>query len=167
MDSFWTPLITGALALFSVWFGSWLSSSSNQRQKSWELRRAAYGPILAELSWIERICDRADEFISEDPIKYFESKARDRHNDEIAERLHRADKRYADDYLIMSREFISLYAQMRSEMQASSDPNTEWLEEHEGFEAAIKKFRPLLTKQARKEIDSDSDKTDQPFFIPR
>jgi hypothetical protein len=138
-------------AMIAAGLTSWLSLRRSNQEKVWELRRAAYGLILSELAVVERICDNADEYIEQDDRRYFSESVSNEHNKEISGHLKSANDRHSADYLILSDEFISLYAKMRDEMSGNpydSDPP----EDHDRFTAAIRKYRPLLLAQGRSEL---------------
>jgi hypothetical protein len=129
-----------------------LTYSRSSKEKLWDLRRPAYGQILSELGEVESICDDADEYINErDFQEYHASKAYNRHNQEIAEHMTLVRKRFSDDYLILSEDFIAIYSELTNEMR--SDPcNSSPDEEHDSFAAAIRKHRPRLITLARREM---------------
>jgi hypothetical protein len=61
------------------------------------------------------------------------------------------DKRFSDDYLILSDAFIGLYTQLKDEMRG--DPYNDMPpENHERFTSALRKNLPLLMSQGRSEM---------------
>jgi hypothetical protein len=150
ISAFLTPVITAGAAVLAVIIGNRLSYARTYKEKLWDLKRPAYGTILSELAAIEQICDSADRYIEEDSDRYFET-IEQKHNVKIFQHFGVINKRIADDYLILSEEFIALYVELTKEM--SGDPNnTDPPEDHEKFAAAIRKYRPLLIDLARSEM---------------
>jgi hypothetical protein len=61
-----------------------LGARRSKDEKFWELRRVAYGSILAELIAVEWVLDTAEEYIAEDACRYFQGDASSRHNELIS-----------------------------------------------------------------------------------
>jgi hypothetical protein len=152
ISAFLTPIITAGAAVLAVVIGNRLSYARTYKEKIWDLRRQTYGVILSELAAVERICDDADGYISERGYEeYWNNKARERHDAEIANHMGIIQRRFSDDYLILSDAFIGLHDKLMKEM--ASDPyNALPPDEHETFSEAIRKYRPLLTTLARNEM---------------
>lgn len=147
-----TAIITAGATLFAVVLANRLSYDRTYKEKLWDLKRPAYGLILSELAAIEQICNSADAYIQEDEDRYFESVA-EKHNEKIAKHFEAISKRIADDYLIMSEDFIALHDELMKEM--TGDPyndDDDASEAHKTFTAAIRKYRPLLLALARAEM---------------
>ncbi len=146
--------VTGTIA--GVIIANKLTHSRTSKEKLWDLRLPAYGQILSELADVERICDDADEYISQrDFHEYHASKAFNRHNDEIAQHMSLVRKRFSDGYLIFSEEFIAIYNELTND--ASSDPyNSSPDEDHDSFTSAVRKHRPRLVTVARSEMATGS-----------
>ncbi|HUZ32611.1 MAG TPA: hypothetical protein VMV19_11015 [Xanthobacteraceae bacterium] len=143
-------ILTVGGTIVGVIIANRMGHSRSYKTKIWDLRRPAYGLILSELGFIERICDNADEYIAEDQDRYFAT-VEQKDNAEIARHMAIIRKRFAEDYLILSSDFISLYGSLQKEM--ASDPyNSVPPEAHEAFSAAVRKFRPLLIALAKAEI---------------
>lgn len=143
-------LLPALVGLVGVSLGAWLTSKRTSKERITDLRRQTYGVILSELWEAERLCDVVNEYISQtDEMYYFHSPESSRHNAKISDRMRAAYDRFTSDYLIVSDQFRSLYDAMIADI--SDDPNELPPEEHESFDAAIRKHRPLLLAQARKE----------------
>src|SRR5260370_6946474 len=108
--------------------------------------------MLAELASIEHICDGIDDAVNERSYEeYWETKSRVRDDAEIAERMGRIQKRFSDDYLILTDEFIKIFDELTGEMRG--DPyNTSPPDEHEIFSPPIRKHRPRLMAIPRDEL---------------
>jgi hypothetical protein len=147
----WSAIISALSALGGAFIGSHLSYQRTSKEKIWDLRRQAYGVIIAELAQIESILDDASEYIAQDAPRYFEEVV-GKHNEKISAHFSIADKKFSDDYLVLSDEFIAIYTAMKNEY--SQDPYEILTPEddHEKFSAAIRKYRPKLLVQARTEI---------------
>jgi hypothetical protein len=147
-----TIVISFGTAIIVAVLTSWLSYARSSKEKLWDLRREAYGTILSAWATAERICDSADEFIGErGEIEYFESTYSKSHDAEIGKQMTIANKRFSDDYLILSDEFIAIYEHFESEAYADN-PNDMPPDEHDRFASAIRKNRPLLLGCARAEM---------------
>ncbi len=144
-------IVGGAIGIGGTLLGNWLSSKRSDREKIVSLRRESYGRILSDLWEIERLCDTAAEYISEaDETQYFGSKASNNIETKTHELTSAVRKRFTDDYLIISDEFRSLYEAMNDE--SATDNNDLPPEAHEHFDKMIRKHRPILLAQARKEV---------------
>lgn len=147
-------LAAAATTLLAVWLGSWLSSGSSRRDKLADLRRAAYGPILAALEAVESRLDWAQESIDQDASRYWQGAGEDaklREADEkvFADRMLEARAKFSSDYLVLSDEFIERYSRMLREF---GDPREHLPpDEHERFDASIRRARPDLVEIARRE----------------
>lgn len=142
--------IFGTLA--GILLGSWLTSGRTQKEKLWDLRRAAYGVILSQIGLINRIYSLGNEIISHtDEHSYFESSARREHEERIAKHWSTARSRFEDDYLVLSDEFIAAFEKIISDRE-HDNPNEGWDEERERFENSIREAIPLLMAQARHEV---------------
>jgi hypothetical protein len=130
--------------------GGNLAARRTYSEKVWDLRRAAYGLIVSEIARIERINDFRDAMMSENSHAYFDSEVRKDH-DEVGKHWAKATQRFADDYLVLSDEFIALFEKMESDAD-EEEPNEIWPEEMERFFNTIKTARPLLMAQARREV---------------
>jgi hypothetical protein len=151
MEIPWGNVITATATVIAVVIANRLTFRRSSQEKIWDLRRQAYGLILSELATVERICERADEYIQEDEHRYFEGKYSDEDSAEIGEHMSNIEKKFSDDYLVLSESFIALYDRMRDEMRG--DPyNDTPPERHASFSSAVRKGRPLLIAQARDEM---------------
>lgn len=144
-------LLGAAITIIGVVLANSLTFGRNTKEKLWELRRHAYGAILSELSFIEDLCDAADEDIERDGATvYFHAEISNSRNGRIWARLSSADARIAEDYLIISQDFLGLYERFRKERSENeSDLPTE---EHRRVADALRKYRPRLIAQARSEM---------------
>jgi len=144
-------LVTVLGTLFGALLGAWLSAGHTHREKVWDLRREAYGVILSEIAMVNRIMSRVVEALKENPHGYFDSPSRPADEARVSEHLKKARQRFADDYLVLSDQFISIFEQMETDI-SSDDPNDGWLEDQERLAKAINQAHPLLTAQARNEV---------------
>src|SRR5258706_7374462 len=124
--------ISPAVAIIGVILANQLTYGLGNRQKVWELRRQSYGVILSGLGTVERICNNADEYIEEDLMMYFDSDICGRHNEQIFAQMVIVRERIALDYLILSDEFIRIFAGFDDALAAGT-PNDTPPEEHDRF----------------------------------
>lgn len=125
--------------------------------KLWDLRREAYGVILSGLGSVDRILDAAEDYIAQDSYLYFNGENSGEHNRRISEYMVAVHQRFSDDYLILSADFIAFFESLSFDMAQAAYEGPP--DDHEIFAAAIRKYRPLLLKQARKEITADGQVT--------
>jgi hypothetical protein len=129
---------------------SQVTYSRSTKEKFWEVRRQAYGAILAELAEIDRVTKGADEWMATmGQGEYLE--AIDRDKIQIGEHLKVVWRRYSDDHLIMSDEFVRVFDDFISEHD-KGDPNDATHSLHLYRRKIITKYRALLLAQARKEM---------------
>jgi hypothetical protein len=147
LDNFITPVVTVVAVLLT----SQLAYGRGNKEKVWDLRRQAYGVILSELAAVDRVCDRAADFMQEDFVRYFHTDYYREHNGQISTHMAVVDARYSSDYLILSDAFLSLFEGFRVALAAGT-PNDDPPEEHDRFVGAVKHWRPLLLAQARSEM---------------
>lgn len=140
-----------------------LTANRSYKEKVWELRRVAYGRIVAEISAAELIYDDADVFIHEIGFPgYFEEKAYSGNNAEIAKHINKANEIFSTDYLILSDRFIELYNELAKNRGSDPYDTLSPDDEYDISSAAIRKFRPLLIERARQEIASSQNWWDRP-----
>lgn len=144
-------LITPLVTTIGVILANQLTYGLGNRQKVWELRRQAYGVILSGLSAVERICNVADEYIEEDLTRYFDSDIFGKHNEQIHDQMNIVRERFTSDYLILSDEFIALFAEFDDALSTGA-PDDDPPEEHDRFAEAVRLWRPRLLAQARQEM---------------
>jgi hypothetical protein len=145
-------IITAATAVLAVVIANRLSYRSSYNERVWDLRRETYGIILSQLAILERICDGIDEAVNERSYEeYWNTKGRERDDARISECMGAMQKRFSDDYLILTDEFIDAYNKLMSDMR--SDPyDYDPPSEHDDFSKAIRENRPLLLALARREM---------------
>jgi hypothetical protein len=131
--------------------GSWLTSGRTRKEKLWDLKRAAYGTILSEIASIDRIHSFADAMMSENMHMYFDSAQRREHEQRIAKHWDIARGRFADDYLVLSDEFIAIFEKLIADIEAD-EPNEMWPEEQERISNLVHEAKPRLVERARGEI---------------
>ena len=136
-------IVAAVATVISVVIANRLSSSQSGQAKLWDFRRLAYGVIVSELASVERIRAVADEYMAEGPHGYSESDARDRHNEQVAAHMKILRQRFSDD--------ITLFEVFTADL-ASGPPDEDYPDEEERFSEAVRKHRPLLLAQARKEV---------------
>ncbi|MGO9673609.1 MAG: hypothetical protein ACLPSF_05490 [Methylocella sp.] len=148
-----TVLLSLTSSVLVVFLTNALNARRSTNEKLWELRRTAYGSILAELTAAEWVLDSADEYIEEDETRYFYDvdPAWSRHSPLIGGHMEIARKSYVDNYLIMSERFIELFESFLRSLD-NKDPNLSLPEEYEAFAAIIRAARPKLLQQARREM---------------
>jgi len=147
-------LVTAAATVVCVVIANILTLKRSSREKTWDLRRQAYGAILSALATVKRICHSAEEYIQEDEMRYFDSDHFPRHNSEIAEQLSIARRRFSDDYLVFSDEFVALFEKFTRAL-SGGDLFASPPEEQDHFVAVLREYRPLLLSKARSEINVD------------
>ncbi len=143
-----SALISG---VSSAWVTSQLTASRSTNEKLWELRRAAYGKILAALADSERILDNADKFIDEDLNRFFNSEEYLNHKEALRARLTIIRNEVTDNYLILSDDFIVLIERFYSKMDAG-DPNMLPPDLYKSVSSLIRRTRPKLFEQGRNEM---------------
>jgi hypothetical protein len=144
-------IVTAIATVISVVIANKLSSTQSGRAKVWDLRRETYGVILSELASIERLCVVIEDYRNEDIHGYFASDAKTAHDTRVAEHIATVRQRFSGDYLIVSDEFVSLFEAFTTDLEAGP-PDEFYPEADERFAAAVKKHRPVLLAQGRKEI---------------
>src|SRR5688572_27076503 len=121
-------IVTAVATVIAVVIANRLTFSRTNKEKLWDLRRQAYGVILTELAAIERVYVEVDGFIEmHGEEEYFQSEQLHDDSKIIAEHLTKANNRFADDYLIMSAEFIQIYERMLDDLH-NVDPNVAGME---------------------------------------
>ena len=166
-------IVTALSTLIAVYIGNRLSSSQSGSAKIWDLRRPAYGKIIAALSAVERLCDSAEDAISEDIHRYHDDGHRAYIDEKISDNMAVASAVFNDDYLIFSDKFISVFGRFTSDI-GKTDPHEGFPADHEQFASIIRKYRPLLLTQGRREMtkrhfhgwDCRSDKIPKAENVP-
>ena len=147
-------VVTAIAALVGVFIASQLHYRRSTRERLWDLRRQAYGVILARLARVERICANIDDIVAmHGGDVYWESDSSTKHSEQIREHMAVMTDRFSDDYLIISKEFVRIFEEFQSELN-SGDPNVAADEEENRFGDTIRKYRPLLLAQAVSETKS-------------
>ena len=151
-----SSIVTAVATVAGVVLANTLTLRRSNREKTWDLRRQAYGTILAALASAEGVCDSAEEYINEDADRYFnEDQPYRRHNEQIAGQMALVRQRFSDDYLALSNEFVTLFEEFLREL-SSGDHIPIPPEEHEYFVGVLRKHRPRLLEKARSEIAVDA-----------
>ena len=147
-------VITAITTIIAVVVGNRLSSKQSVDTKLWDLRRQAYGVILAELASVERICEVVCEHMLASHDEYFETDESTSHDKQIATHMGAVHQKFSDDYLILSNDFLVMFEVFLFDLH--SGPPDEGLfspvDAHKRFSAAVSKHRPLLLAQGRKEM---------------
>jgi hypothetical protein len=148
-------IVTAITTLASGGISAIITNALNVRrstqEKLWELRRVAYGSILAEMRSVEYVLDAAEEHIQEDEMRYFHGEISNRHNETISGHMSVVRKSYMDNYLILSDAFISEFEVLLGSLD-DRNPNLDPSEAHEQFASAVRAARPKLLRQARTEM---------------
>jgi hypothetical protein len=146
----WIGLIGAVIGFVGGLTTNVLSNYFSNKSRIGELKRQAYGIILAELAEAERVCDVADEYIAENEMRYFDSGVSNEHSATVSNHMGKARSGFLSEYLILSDRFINQYETMQDEL--SANPNDIPPEEHEKFAKALRAGRRKLLAQARSEI---------------
>jgi hypothetical protein len=148
-----TAVVTATTTLVVVFVTNRLALFRSSKEKLWDLKRQVYGQILSELADAERVLDVANEFIVERGYEYYHgTEYYSKHQSKLFDHLFSIRKKFSDDYLILSDSFIELFQKLSDELFLD-EPNEDPPERHERIEGAVKKYRPLLTTQARNELN--------------
>jgi hypothetical protein len=153
MEIPWGNIVTAIATVIAVVIANKLTLKRTSSEKIWDFRRQAYGEILSALSQVENVLDLAREWMQEGLMRYFDEQISQTHNERISENMVAARKRFSDDYLVLSREFILRYEAMQKELDANdADSNLTPDESHMAFDATIRKHRTRLLEVARSEV---------------
>jgi hypothetical protein len=147
---------TLAAALFSVFLTSRLTYRRSYSEKVWENRRLAYSYIMSRLSSVKSLCSAMDDAISEDPIRFWEGDQNNWYDERMHKRMHKIRKRFSDDYLMLSDEFIALMESLLSSIAV--DRYEVPPEAHDIFCAGLREWEPKLLAQARSEVKGECRK---------
>jgi hypothetical protein len=142
-----TPCIT----FLAAWWGNHLAYIRGNREKFWDLRRQAYGIILSEFRAAETVCNFIDDAMLEGPERYFSGPTYSRDADRISAHLRTAHDRFSADYLILSDDFIRIFDGYKNDPNGPSQFDSP-PEQYEKFSAKMRRWRPLLLEQARREM---------------
>ncbi len=145
-------IVSSASAFGGVILANWLTSKRSYEERLWNLRRVAYGTIIAELGKIETNFNSSDVYISETDFHTFFEQYHSTHVEKTAMHWRRLAEVFASDYLILSDRFIELYQEL--DKQTADDPygTVDPEEEYDIASDAIRKYRPLLIDRARQEM---------------
>ena len=141
-----TALLSGVTVAY---FTNKFSARRSTEEKIWELRRATYGLILAELAAAELILEELDRYILLNPASNPNDILNGFHI-RPGFHLNTARKAYTDSYLILSDCFIKLFEGFLLSFDNVDDLSPS--EEYKIFSAAIREGRPKLLQQARSEM---------------
>jgi len=137
--------------LGGVWLGAILGHGSQRTQKLLDLRRPAYGLILAQLAKVEARLNWISELISEAGDGYFQDpQAHMSHDRYIGDEMQIAQQRFVDDYLILSDQFVSRFEKMQADISSAEYEIPPIA--HDIFETAVRSARPDLLAIARREV---------------
>jgi hypothetical protein len=144
-------IITGIVTVVGVILANRLSYGRSTKEKFWDVRRQAYSAILSELAEVDRITKGADEWMATmGPEEYFNGSI-DEDKEKIGEHMSVVWRKYSDDHLIMSDEFVRIFESFISKFD-EGDPNDATNTLHLHRRKIITKHRALLLAQARKEL---------------
>jgi hypothetical protein len=144
-------VVTGIATVIAVVIANRLTYSRSTKERLWDLRRQAYGVILAELGAADRIIHGANKYIASGVGDYFESKYFADDIKKTGEHMKVAHDRFSDDYLIFSDDFVRIFEAFLGERD-DAGPNVAGHNEHLRRRSVITKYRPLLLAQARSEM---------------
>ena len=148
---FLLSIIAPTMTLVGVIVGSRLSYGRSIKEKFWDVRREAYSAILSELAEVDRITKGADVWMATmGPSEYYNGSI-GKDISKIREHMHVVWRKYSDDHLIMSDEFVRIFESFISEFD-EGDPNDATNARHLRGRKIITKYRALLLAQARKEL---------------
>ena len=151
LGSIITGIMTLVMTLVGVFVGSRLSYGRSIKEKFWDVRRKAYSAILSELAEVDRITKGADKWMATmGPGEYFKGSIGE-DTSKIREHMKVVWRKYSDDHLIMSDEFVRIFESFISEHD-EGDPNDATNARHLRQRKTITKHRALLLAQARKEL---------------
>ena len=143
-------IITGIVTVVGVFLTNRLSYGRSTKEKFWDERRKAYSAILSELAEIDRITKGFDEWLATmGPEIAYESI--DEGKVSVGKHLKVVWRKYSEDHLIMSDEFVRVFERFISEHDAG-DPNDATNALHLERRKIITKYRALLLTQARKDL---------------
>jgi len=146
-------IITGIVTVAGVILANRLSYGRSTKEKLWDARREAYRAILSQLAEIDRVTKGADEWMATmGPGEYFNSSSIDDDKEKIRQHMKVVWRKYSDDHLIMSDEFVRIFERFISEHDAG-DPNVATHASHLHRRKIITKHRALLLAQARNELE--------------
>lgn len=143
--------LAALIGIMGVAVGHWLNRGHTRKEKLKDLRREAYGVILAEMAAAQPIYDAACEAISEDSHWYHGSELRERHLDGISKHMRAARQRFTDDYLVLSADFITRFEKMQSDRSTKAD-DTDPFSNVEPHGELLRLARPELLNIARREV---------------
>lgn len=154
----WGMLLTVVSTLGAVWLGHHLSSTNDTKAKTLELRRPAYGGILAALNKAVmqvKVIDDYRDRMGDDA--YFNSEVVNKHVAKIGEHVAAASVQLNDSFLILSSVFLDRFQKFEAVYEITegfSGPD----EEHDYFSRELKKARDDLLQIARAELGLDKPK---------
>jgi hypothetical protein len=128
-----------------------LSYGRSTKEKFWNERRKAYSAILSELAEVDRITKGADNWMATMGRAEYFSGSIGEDISKIRGHMHVVWRKYSDDHLIMSDEFVRIFESFISEHD-EGDPNDATNTRHLRRRETITKHRALLLEQARKEL---------------
>jgi hypothetical protein len=145
-------ILTAAATVVAVVIANRLTFSRTNKERLWDLRRQAYGVIVTEFAAMERVYVEIDGFIGmHGEEAYFRDEQMFDDGKVLAAHMSEANSRFADDYLVLSDQFIQIYEQMLDEIH-NTDPNVAGMEGRKAVSVAVRAARPKLLAQARSEM---------------
>jgi hypothetical protein len=138
-------IITGIMTLVGVFIGSRLSYGRSIKEKLWDVRREAYGGMLSELAEVDRITKGADVWMATMGAgEYLNSDSSQQDRKKIRNHMSVVWRKYSDDHLVMSDEFIRIFESFISKFD-EGDPNDASYALHLQKRKIITEHRALLT----------------------
>lgn len=139
--------------LLGLWVGNRLSSGQKEVDRLWELRRATYGAIQAEMNAMLSIGASLDLDIAQ---YSFEGALRSDQSDnqlgKFWERWRNAERRFSDDYLIVSPEYRRLFEEAQRDPEWRPEDTEE--ETYGRLSTRIREYQPQLLAVALREMET-------------
>lgn len=153
----WAPFIAAAAALSGVWLQSYLSRRQTFINRLWDLKREAYGEILAAMTEAENECVEilhALQFLS--PADVQPATGSTPQLTKVIDRFlvaaREARRRFARDNLILPPDFVQLYLEFAAESRKLDVDTSVSVQRVEQMQNLISSYRPRLEKAAREDL---------------
>lgn len=152
MQEAFDTVLTVLSTLGAVWLGHFLTASHSGKSKLLDLRREAYGRVLAHLKRAEVQCSVIDDHIEHvGAIEYFHGPASNKHASVVGQHLAEARAVVNESFLVASQEFLTVFQKFDvsiDEMDGYASPE----EEHAVFAHKLREAMTELLMIARREL---------------